>query len=168
MAEVQTLLPGIEPDIDATIPDDVAESLRILSGDAWINNLPTAPAKEPASVIPGSLQAKFFEERSKTHKDYTISDMKVRVFDLANGAQADSYSEFVSEHFARMMSNPEEYRFTEVPAQIVPHETGVRAVVIVKAWKQTVTASIKQPSIDKIPRGGLKRDFQLNVLPDPK
>lgn len=161
------MLPGMEDEKEflSELPDEIAQSLSILAGGPLpgFDNFPGLPRTE--TVTPGSLQAKFIEERSKTLRDYTISDMLVRVFDLSIPEQAADYADFASLHFARMMSNPKEFRFSETPVQIVPIENGVRAIVVAKSWTQKAVPAIKQPRIDKIPKGGLKRQFEVSLTP---
>ena len=176
-SEAQSFIPGVSSeesdDLEAMgdMPTSVIDDLRLLMGGAmdgdFLKGIPTGPKApvETEEVEPGTLQHKFIEARSKTKVDYSITDMAVRVFDLADQAQALQYAEFTSEHFARMMTDPKVYRFSETPVQLIPIDGGVRAVVVVKCWKQVVTPSLHQPHIDKIPKGGIKHNFSVSLTP---
>jgi len=131
------------------LPDDIIADLSILSGGIFNNNEKLTEEKSDSNIING-LQSRFITERSKTKVDYTIEGMEVKTFNLANDSDAIKYSEFTSKHMANMMSNAAEYRFTETPVQFIPSESEVKALVIVKAWRQIKKPSLVAPNIDII------------------
>lgn len=139
----QDFLPGLAPE---SLPGDNLFSPEF---NLKIDGLPEAPAPLPMSEI----HERAFRDQAEISTSYEISEAISRTFDVRIPAEADAYAKFISEKGALFMSDPNTYKFSETPPQIVPFPNGGFAVVIVvKFWKQTQVVKAEIPSYTVIPR----------------